>query len=56
MGSHIELTVLDTQFISDDIMIGSGSFHILNAANESLEQGNWGNIYKVIDNKVRLFM
>jgi hypothetical protein len=56
MGSHIELTVVDTQFISDDIMIGSGSFHILNAANESLEQGNWGNVYKVIDNKARLLM
>jgi hypothetical protein len=28
----------------------------LNAANESLEQGNWGNVYKVIDNKARLLM
>ena len=55
-GSHIELTVVNIQFISDDIMIGSGSFHIFNAANESLEQGNWGNVYKVIDHKARLLM
>ncbi|MFQ3221586.1 MAG: hypothetical protein ACI8R9_002610 [Paraglaciecola sp.] len=55
-GSHIEITIADARFLSDEIMIGSGTFNISNGANESLEYGTWGNVYKVVDNKARMLM
>lgn len=55
-GSHIIITLTDARFLSSDVVIGSGTFDILNKADESLSKGKWGNTYKVINGKARMVM
>ncbi len=38
-GSHIIITLTDARFLSSDVVIGSGTFDILNKADESLSKG-----------------
>jgi len=55
-GSHIIITLTDARFLSEDVVIGSGTFDILNNADESLNKGKWGNTYKLINGKARMVM
>lgn len=55
-NSHIEIDVIETRFVSDDILIGSGLFKILSDSNEILESGKWGNVFKYADGKIKFLL
>jgi len=55
-NSHIEIDVIETRFVSDDILIGSGLFKILSDSDEILESGKWGNVFKYADGKIKFLL
>ena len=55
-NSHIEIDVIETRFVSEDILIGSGLFKILSDSNEILEIGKWGNVFKYADGKIKFLL
>ena len=55
-NSHIEIDVIETRFVSEDILIGSGLFKILSDSNEILESGKWGNVFKYADGKIKFLL
>ena len=55
-NSHIEVEVIETRSVSDEIYLGAGKFKILNEQNEIIEQGKWGNVFKYNDGKIKFLM
>ena len=55
-NSHIEIDVIETRFVSEDILIGSGLFKILSDSDEILESGKWGNVFKYADGKIKFLL
>lgn len=54
--SHIEVKVIETRSVSDEIYLGAGYFKILNQQNEIIEQGKWGNVFELNDGKIKFLM
>ena len=55
-NSHITVGTIETRLLSDEILIGAGTFKILDANNETLESGKWGNVYRYKDGKVKFLL
>ena len=55
-NSHIIASTIETRLLSDEILIGAGTFKILDANNETLESGKWGNVYRYKDGKVKFLL
>jgi len=54
--SHIEVQVIQTRSVSEDIYLGTGRFRILNTQNEIIEQGKWGNVFKYENGQIKFLM
>lgn len=54
--SHIEVQVIQTRSVSEDIYLGTGRFRILNTQNEIIEQGKWGNVFKYENDQIKFLM
>jgi ketosteroid isomerase-like protein len=54
--SHIEVEVIQTRSVSEDIYLGTGRFRILNTQNEIIEQGKWGNVFKYENDQIKFLM
>jgi ketosteroid isomerase-like protein len=54
--SHIEIEVIQTRSVSEDIYLGTGRFRILNPKNEIIEQGKWGNVFKYENDQIKFLM
>lgn len=54
--SHIEIQVIQTRSVSEDIYLGTGRFRILNTQNEIIEQGKWGNVFKYENDQIKFLM
>ena len=54
--SHIEVEVIQTRSVSEDIYLGTGRFRILNPQNEIIEQGKWGNVFKYENDQIKFLM
>jgi len=54
--SHIEVHVIQTRSVSEDIYLGTGRFRILNTQNEIIEQGKWGNVFKYENGQIKFLM
>ena len=54
--SHIEIEVIQTRSVSEDIYLGTGRFRILNPKNEIIEQGKWGNVFKYENGQIKFLM
>ena len=54
--SKINITISETRFVSKDILMGAGTFEIVDKSNNILESGKWGNVYKVSDSKIKLLL
>jgi ketosteroid isomerase-like protein len=55
-NSQINIAVLETRFVSEDILLGTGTFEISDANNAVLERGKWGNVYKFSDGKIKMLL
>jgi ketosteroid isomerase-like protein len=55
-NSRISVVILETRLVSDNILIGAGTFKISNANNVTLESGKWGNVYQYKDGKVKFLL
>ena len=55
-NSHISVGIVETRLLSDEILIGAGTFKILDANNITLETGKWGNVYRYKDGKVKFLL
>ena len=55
-GSHIEVTTDVVRKVSPNVLIGAGTWNILNSNNISLDNGKWGNIYEIKDGKIKFLM
>ena len=55
-SSHISVSIIETRLLSDEILIGAGTFKILDANNITLETGKWGNVYRYKDGKVKFLL
>jgi ketosteroid isomerase-like protein len=54
--SQINITISDTRFVSEDILIGAGSFEIIDINKNILESGKWGNVYKFSGSKIKFLL
>jgi len=54
--SKINITISETRFVSKDILMGAGTFEIVDKSNNILESGKWGNVYKVSDSKIKFLL
>ena len=55
-GSHIEVTTDVVRKVSPNVLIGAGTWNILNSNNISLDNGKWGNIYEIKDGEIKFLM
>jgi ketosteroid isomerase-like protein len=55
-NSRISIVTLETRLVSDNILIGAGTFKISDANNVTLESGKWGNVYQYKDGKVKFLL
>ena len=55
-GSHIEVTTAVVRKVSPNVLIGAGTWNILNSNNISLDNGKWGNIYEIKDGEIKFLM
>ena len=55
-NSNISVTISETRMLSDEILIGAGTFKISDANNVTLESGKWGNVYRYKDGKVKFLL
>jgi ketosteroid isomerase-like protein len=55
-NSRISVVILETRLVSDNILIGAGTFKISDANNVTLESGKWGNVYQYKDGKVKFLL
>ena len=55
-GSHIEVTTVVVRKVSPNVLIGAGTWNILNSKNISLDNGKWGNVYEIKDGKIKFLM
>jgi hypothetical protein len=55
-NSNISVTISETRLLSDEILIGAGTFKISDANNVTLESGKWGNVYRYKDGKVKFLL
>ena len=55
-GSHIEVTTAVVRKVSPNVLIGAGTWNILNSKNISLDNGKWGNVYEIKDGKIKFLM
>lgn len=55
-NSNISVIISETRMLSDEILIGAGTFKISDANNVTLESGKWGNVYRYKDGKVKFLL
>ena len=55
-GSQIEVTTAVVRKVSPNVLIGAGTWNILNSKNISLDNGKWGNVYEIKDGKIKFLM
>jgi hypothetical protein len=52
----VDITTTDVRFVSADLIIGCGYFKIMNASDEELIEGKWGNTYRVEGDELLMLM
>ena len=55
-NSKIEVAILETRFVSEDIMIGAGTFKISDNDSTVVESGKWGNVYRYADGDIKFLL
>ena len=55
-NSKIEVAILETRFVSEDIMIGAGTFKISDNDSSVVESGKWGNVYRYADGDIKFLL
>ena len=55
-NTHVDITTTDVRFVSEDLIIGCGHFKIMNASDEALIEGKWGNTYRVEGDELLMLM
>ena len=55
-NSKIEVGIVETRFVSDDIMIGAGTFKISDTDSVVIESGKWGNVYRYADGDIKFLL
>ena len=55
-GSKINITISETRLVSKDILMGAGTFEMVDKSNNILESGKWGNVYKLSDSKIKFLL
>tara|TARA_B110000091_G_scaffold195869_1_gene222843 strand:+ start:67 stop:966 length:900 start_codon:yes stop_codon:yes gene_type:complete len=55
-GSQISITLLETRLVTEDILLGAGTFEISDKNKNILESGKWGNVYEVSDGKIKFLL
>ena len=55
-NSKIEVAILETRFVSEDIMIGAGTFKISDNDSSVVESGKWGNVYRYTDGDIKFLL
>ena len=55
-GSKINITLLETRLVTEDILLGAGTFEIVDSNKNILESGKWGNVYEVSDGKIKFLL
>ena len=55
-NSKIEVAILETRFVSEDIMIGAGTFKISDNDSSFVERGKWGNVYRYADGDIKFLL
>lgn len=54
--SQIMITIFEARFVSEDILLGTGTFEILDKDKNTIESGKWGNVYKLADGKIKFLL
>ena len=55
-GATIAITTITARFLTDEFLIGCGTWAIMNKDNQSVISGKWGNTFKLINGELRIFM
>ena len=55
-NSKIEVAILEARFVSEDIMIGAGTFKISDNESSVVESGKWGNVYRYADGDIKFLL
>jgi ketosteroid isomerase-like protein len=55
-NSKIEVAILEARFVSEDIMIGAGTFKISDNESSVVESGKWGNVYRYTDGDIKFLL
>ena len=55
-NSKIEVGIVETRFVSDDIMIGAGTFKVSETDSGVIETGKWGNVYRYADGDIKFLL
>ena len=55
-NSKIEVAILEARFVSEDIMIGAGTFKISDNDSSVVESGKWGNVYRYTDGDIKFLL
>ncbi len=55
-NSKIEVATFETRFVSEDIVLGAGTFKISDLNNTVLESGKWGNVYRYVDGEIKFLL
>ena len=55
-NSKIEVAILETRFVSEDIMIGAGTFKISDNDSSVVESGKWGNVYRYTGGDIKFLL
>jgi uncharacterized protein (TIGR02246 family) len=55
-GTTIAITTKTARFLTDEFLIGCGTWNIMNKENQSVMSGKWGNTFQFINGELRIFM
>jgi len=55
-NSHIEVDIIETRFVSNDIYLEAGRFRILDKNNNILESGKVGNVLRYEEGKIKILL
>ena len=55
-NTTIETTTIETRFVSEDIILGVGTFKIIDKDSTIVESGKWGNVYKYVNGKIKFLL
>jgi uncharacterized protein (TIGR02246 family) len=54
--THVDITTTDARFVAEDLVIGCGTWRIMNTSDEVVMDGKWGNTYRLANGELRMLM